>query len=264
MTNIGFSSGSIALDKFQVAVDLLIKYGITSIELSNLREDEVPTFFNNLDNLELSKFQYISYHAPSRLNELSEEKLLDYLHQIKQKKWNIVVHPDIITNFEIWNSLGENLLIENMDKRKSIGRTMSSLESIFEKLPNANLCFDIAHAYQIDSTMIEAIKILKRFKNKIKQIHISSLNSESKHEALTMHSMFNYKFLMDNINISIPFIIESCIYKNQIPSEYEKVKKLILGSYNPINNDGLVEKNFNKLSYKFFSFNQEKNKPVNV
>ena len=39
-------------------------------------------------------------------------------------RWPIIVHPDAIANFRLWEDFGEWLCIENMDKRKPIGRTV--------------------------------------------------------------------------------------------------------------------------------------------
>ena len=56
----------------------------------------------------------------------------------------------------MWRQLGDRVLVENMDKRKPVGRTVEELDLIFEQLPAAGMCFDIAHARQVDSSMTEA------------------------------------------------------------------------------------------------------------
>jgi len=42
----------------------------------------------------------------------------------------------------------------------------------FKNLPEATFCFDIAHAKQVDPTMQEGYKMLKKFKNRLRQIHL--------------------------------------------------------------------------------------------
>ena len=68
---------------------------------------------------------------------------------------------------------GSLLCIENMDKRKPIGRSAGELRSIFDQLPDASLCFDIGHARQVDTTMTESYLILKEFGAKLRQVHMS-------------------------------------------------------------------------------------------
>ena len=58
----------------------------------------------------------------------------------------IVVHPDVIEDPQNYALLGRRLVIENMDDRKADGRNASELAPYFEALPEAGLCFDVAHA----------------------------------------------------------------------------------------------------------------------
>lgn len=62
----------------------------------------------------------------------------------------------MISNFDQWRTLGDRLCIENMDKRKTTGRTADELAVFFAGLTEATLSFDIGHARQIDPTMCEA------------------------------------------------------------------------------------------------------------
>ena len=64
-----------------------------------------------------------------------------------------------------------------MDKRKPVGRTVEELKRIFDKLPDAQMCFDIAHARQVDTSMTIAYSIAQAFRGMIKQIHISTVNT---------------------------------------------------------------------------------------
>ena len=92
-----------------------------------------------------------------------------------------------------WACLGDCLCIENMDKRKPIGQTATDLARFFDLLPNASLCFDIGHARQIDPTMSEAWAILQRFRNRIKQLHVSEVNTQSKHDPISLESILAFR-----------------------------------------------------------------------
>jgi hypothetical protein len=47
---------------------------------------------------------------------------------------------DVIADFSLRAPFGEWLCIENMDKRKPIGRTVAELDSIFQHLQQASFC----------------------------------------------------------------------------------------------------------------------------
>lgn len=223
----GFSTGALAKNNFQLAVDLLNQSTANAIELSALRENEVETLVSGIDLLNLDKFDYISFHAPSKLNFMSEMNLIDLLEPIVQKGWTIIVHPDIITNYENWQKLGNCLCIENMDKRKKVGRTTVDLEEIFVRLPEASFCFDIAHARQVDPTMVEAYCMIKKFSKKLKEIHISSVNTQSKHEPITFEVLLAFKKIADFLPPDVPIILESPITPDKIEHEMDLATSIL-------------------------------------
>ena len=220
--NIGFSTGSIAKGDFKKALSLLMNTSCDAIELSALRENELLELIEALDGLDLSKYKYISFHAPSKINNLTEEILIEFLKEIKKRDWFIIIHPDIIKDFSLWRILGENLCIENMDKRKHCGQTTKDLSYIFEQLPEASFCFDIAHSRQVDPTMMEGISMLKKFKNRVKQLHVSDVNADSKHEPLNWEAIISYSKISQYIP-NVPIILESPVQPEHIQSEIDAV-----------------------------------------
>lgn len=113
---------------------------LTVIELSALRQSELMPLVESLDTLDLSGFQYISIHGPSRFDPQWEATLCERLAVPRRCGWPIVIHPDVIHDFTLWRQLGCAICIENMDKRKAIGRSVRELAIIFENLPEATLC----------------------------------------------------------------------------------------------------------------------------
>jgi len=224
----GFSTGALAKKDFQHAVDLLKRSSANAIELSALREDEVKDLIGSLNDLDLSRFEYISFHAPSKLIDMSEEVLINLLEPVVRKGWPIITHPDVITNYKEWEKLGTCLSVENMDKRKPIGRTTMDLDEIFTKLPAASFCFDIAHARQVDPTMTESYLMVNKFKDKLKEIHISSVNTQSKHEPLTFESLLSFKKLAGFIPRNVPVILESPVTEDQIEHEMDLATSFLL------------------------------------
>lgn len=217
--NIGFSTGSLTKGDYKLAISLLKRAKISTIELSSLRESEFQGLINDLDELDLKEFKYISFHAPSKLECLSEEECVNLLMKVVERKYHIIVHPDIITNYSLWMPLGKYLCIENMDKRKPIGQTVKDLEMIFKELPEASFCFDLAHVRQIDSTMLEGIDMAKRFSSRLVQLHLSDVNSDSKHESLNFEAIKSFQKISKYINSKIPCILESPVTAIKLKSE---------------------------------------------
>ncbi len=155
MTRIGFSTGALALGDFQKGLDLVRGKRITAIEISALRTPELPKLMIALPTLDLKQFSYVAIHAPSSFSADEEESIAGQLTQVPDK-YPIVLHPDTIHDYTKWTEFRGQLLIENMDRRKTDGRSAKELSAWFERLPDAKLCFDLAHAQHVDPTMTEA------------------------------------------------------------------------------------------------------------
>lgn len=196
---------------FGWAIDVLKKVPVTAIELSALRYHELEPLLNAIldDTLDLSQYRYKSLHAPSRIPRGEEKHIVDMLMEVKKLGWPIVVHPDVISDSDIWQSLNGSLCIENMDVRKPTGRTRSELNEIFSKFPKSKLCFDIAHAKQIDGTMAEAAAILLGHGKRIRQIHISEVNFDSVHHPMNRLAVQAYQKVCQLIPEDVPLILES-------------------------------------------------------
>ena len=224
MASLGFSTGALAKGDFKRGIDLQSHAGVNAIELSALRETEVDALVSALSYLNLSGFSYVSFHAPSQLDRMSEEHLVARLQEVAQRNIPIVVHPDIIKNPSLWQSLGRWLLIENMDQRKSIGRTATELGFFFNVLPEARLCFDIAHARQVDPTMSASVELLVRFADRLAEIHLSEVNSKSNHIAISSTAAHAYRRVSSLIPKDVPVILESMIAPDQIDDELEMAR----------------------------------------
>lgn len=60
---LGFSTGALELGDYFKAVNWLAHTPTNAVELSALRLSELEPLIDHLSNLELSQFQYISFHA---------------------------------------------------------------------------------------------------------------------------------------------------------------------------------------------------------
>jgi hypothetical protein len=227
MRPIGFSTGALAYADFARGLNIVRQYGLNVVELSALRQNELVPLLNAIPHLDLSDFHYISVHAPSSFAPEWETTLCDRLRGEADRGWPIVIHPDAINDFGVWRELGKAVCIENMDKRKPIGRTADELESVFRELPEATFCFDIGHVRQVDLTMTEAYIILRAFGSRLRQVHVSEVNSRSKHDALSYSSMVAFREVAQLIPEAVPLILETPVNEKNIEAEIEKVRKAL-------------------------------------
>ena len=220
---IGFSTGALTKGDFLRGLDMQRNRGLRAIELSALREGELVGLACEIRNLETTDFDYVSVHAPSRISEMSEENLVQLLLTLPEK-YPIIVHPDVIVRWELWGQLGSRLCIENMDQRKSKGRTVDELRHVFKTLPNARFCFDIGHASQIDPTMSIAASMLIEFADRLTQVHLSEVCADSSHSHLTYISQYQFSNIANLIPSYIPIIIESVISEDEMDREAERAE----------------------------------------
>lgn len=207
---IGFSTGSLALDDFRGALAAMAASTATAVELSALREPELEPLLTALPSLEadLRKYTHISIHAPSALRSLSERDLVERLKPIARAGRSIIVHADIIQQPGIWRPLGRAVLIENMDRRKDTGRTVGELRKLFNQLPQARFCLDLAHARQVDPSLCETICFFREFGMRISQIHLSELSTDSRHESLSFSAVAALRAVMSELGPEVPIILE--------------------------------------------------------
>lgn len=227
MISIGFSTGALAYSDFRTALRMLHDEDIPAVELSALRMPEWVPLVEALESLDLSDFNYISIHLPSLMDTSEERQIVSSLHGLPHHDWPLILHPDTVSDFGLWSELGERICIENMDKRKPSGRTQPELDLIFQQLPMARLCFDIGHAWQVDPTMNEAYEILKCYREKIVQIHVSEVNSRSKHDVLSYSTIQSFRDISHMIP-SVPLILETPVLQSEMRQEINKVRFALL------------------------------------
>jgi hypothetical protein len=219
MRLIGFSSGALAYGDFRLALDMLKGGRMACVELSALRVSELENLIEAIPTLDLSSYAYVSIHAPSNFSSQDEEWISDLLFSRVPDAWPIVMHPDTIHDFRHWSRFGARLAIENMDRRKPIGRTAKELTDVFKFLPEASLCFDLGHARQCDASMTQAFLILTEFGSRMVQVHISEVNSASQHDPISYGATLAFQQIAPMIPETIPIIVESKVSANHIARE---------------------------------------------
>jgi hypothetical protein len=208
---IGFSTGALAKNDFRRGLEMLRRHRIGVVELSALRDSELVPLIDALDTLDLSFARYVSFHAPSRFDIHSEREAAQLLRALLPRRWPIILHPDAVDDPQNWRGFGEWLCVENMNKRKPIGRTVTELEAVFSVFPDASLCFDIGHARQVDPTMGQATLILQRFGNRLKQVHMSEVNSRNGHDPMSVTAINAFRKVARLIPPETPIVLETVI-----------------------------------------------------
>jgi len=146
MRTVGFSTGTLARGDYRRALEMLSDKPVNAVELSALRQDELRPLVEDLDNLNLRRFRYVAFHAPSSIEPSFEFPAIELLKRVAARGWPIIVHPNAMSAPAAWAHFDDLLCLENMDKRKPVGHTASNLARIFEELPRASFCFDVGHA----------------------------------------------------------------------------------------------------------------------
>lgn len=207
----GFSTGALEKGNYRAALKWLEDTDAEAVEISALRFDELEPTVRDLDRLDVNRFEYVSFHAPSSFLPEQEDEVLDWLRPVLRRGWNIVVHPDVIHTPAKWAFLGRQLLIENMDRRKRVGRTVAELARFFKLLPEARFCLDVAHARQLDTTLTLLFSLFEDLHDRIAEIHISELDSRCRHVPMSGWAMADYHHLPWQSLAGVPVIIESML-----------------------------------------------------
>jgi hypothetical protein len=221
---LGFSTGAVALGEFRQGLDRLKPFHLPAVELSALRVHELTPLLQAMDSLDLNGYSYVGMHAPGRFTPQQEPAIVDGIRQSSYRFAAIIVHPDALHDLQLWSTLGNRICFENMDKRKKVGRTADELSTWFSRFPEASLCVDLGHAWQVDRTMTEARQILIRFQDRIRQIHVSEVNTQSQHIPLSFSTVTAFRKVLDLIP-EVPWILEAVIPPERIEDEIRYVRE---------------------------------------
>jgi hypothetical protein len=221
MDSIGFSTGSVAKSDVHGALRLLQPHATDAVELSALRVHELEPLVSAVPHLDLHAYRHVSVHAPSAFAAHQERAIAAALLPVARRGWLVVLHPDAIHDVRAWAPFGDRLCIENMDRRKPVGRTVAELMPVFARLPRASFCFDVAHACQCDPSMHEAARLLDAFGDRLAEVHLSELDAQSRHVRLSAAGVRACQRIADMIPPDVPVIIEAPVRPHEIALELD-------------------------------------------
>jgi hypothetical protein len=180
-----------------------------AVELSALSERELPGLLAFLAERPRLPFHYLSVHAPTKGLRLGEPALVELLASLPPHVDAVVVHPDKVGDPAAWRPLRHRLVLENMDARKPVGQRPEQLGELFDQLPDAGLCLDVAHAAAVDSSMRLAHELLDAHGGRLRQVHVSSLRRDrSSHVPLTRRDEARFGAVLRRCP-DVPWILEA-------------------------------------------------------
>lgn len=179
-----------------------------AVELSALSEGELPGLLAYLREAPALPFRFVSVHGPSKGRVMPDDRLASMLQAVPRWISAIVMHPDSMLDPLPYRRLGRRLCIENMDARKGDGQTAGDLHGLFEALPDARLCFDVAHAKDVDPTMVVGHELLDAYAGRLCHVHLSSLDGAHRHVPLRRDDEARFAAVLARCS-DVPWILEA-------------------------------------------------------
>jgi hypothetical protein len=152
-------------------------------------------------------FRHLSVHTPIKGALGTDAERVAALRDLPLSVRTMIAHPDLVADPEPYRALGRRVVFENMDDRKTTGRTADELEALFDALPEAGFCLDIAHAHTIDPSMTVAAELLDRFRGRLREVHLSSIRNGA-HTGLTPEDEALFTPLLSRCR-DVPWILEA-------------------------------------------------------
>lgn len=233
---LGFSVG--ALHKTNIkpmsaeAFSLLRDLGCNIIELSIITTQRIASL-QKMTRADLAGFEYVSLHAPAGNfvydNGPAARAVLAVMSNAHRKIHfdAIVIHPDRVKDWTLFETTKLPWAFENMDDRKNYGKTVADMAEVFDRLP-ARLVLDTQHTYMNDRSMRLAAELQAAFGPKISHVHISGNRPESLH--CPLFETGQDEIIQAIVNKQLPIIIEGAVIDPaDLGREYDYIKKILNG-----------------------------------
>ncbi|MEV4418480.1 hypothetical protein AB0L40_00725 [Patulibacter sp. NPDC049589] len=193
--------------------DLLVRRALDvstlAVELAALSEPEFVSLCAWLADAGRGlPFRFVSVHAPTKQLSMPEDDLVALLAALPASVDAVVMHPDVLRAPARFAALGRTLVLENMDARKGDGRTAAELEPYFAALPDAGFCLDVPHAGTIDPSLALAHELLDAFGDRLRHVHVSSVDEGCHHVPLTAEDEAAFGPILARCR-DVPWILEA-------------------------------------------------------
>lgn len=178
--------------------------GAGAMELSSLHETELEGVLAAAQSEWASEFTHVSVHGPAQERRMSERELVAKLSGVSQR---VVMHPDTMSELSAWRSMGNQLVIENMDSRKTFGRVAEELDLVFAELGEAGFCLDVSHACNVGGTEL-AVELAKRYGSRLAWVHLGCACGEACGDTLEDELGEALGAVLDELGGAVPVILE--------------------------------------------------------
>lgn len=231
---IGFSTGCLYKTHDRLSpetINFFRKAGCNAIEIMFYSVSDAEKFLKLKDSY-FEGFEFTSVHAPMyKGGEIDEYiRAMNAIGEVHSRVGfdSVVLHPDMFDDFSFLKRFDLPFAIENMDNRKKSCKDVTDLRQVFNKF-NVPMVLDMNHCFSNDSSMKLADDLVKAFRPKIEEIHLSGFD--------TFHDpLFKTKqeIIMDAMpDTSLPIIIESGLGSvEEISIELEYIKRHLTNSGN--------------------------------
>ena len=196
----------------------LYKLDISGVEITFSKKEELYSFKLNSKQIKwLKSFDYVSIHAPFKLvrradNEKEIFKQLEYIAKIYKlvNAKNVIIHAKDLPARRILARYKMNFSTENTVKKgkRFVGKRIGirELARILKKNPKLGLCLDVAHAYFWGRN--ETRNLIKKFKKRITQVHLSGNYRKHDHVSMKIVSREFMRSIKPIFGLDVPIIIE--------------------------------------------------------
>jgi sugar phosphate isomerase/epimerase len=203
LSNITFHAWAESINE---QINIFRQFDIDGIEVAFKRLKDLAGLTR--ENKEfLNSFGFNTMHAPFKERYDSEEifdKIKKVAKEINAK--NIVFHPQ-----ESLKGKDFNICIENQKRKEPL------TEELLDKNKKFTLCLDVSHT----NTTGETEKLLKRYFNRISEIHFSANSEDKRHVPLVNAEEGFFDNLSEIKKLDVPFVLEA----RYPPNNTELIKK---------------------------------------
>jgi hypothetical protein len=207
--NLGIATGAFLAerDHWPAALQRARDEGWRVIELTAIDEDRFHALSSYLAESpeSLSAFERVSVHAPSRFR--SSPSVVAAQIPVSLRRLDLVFHPDLYLGAPLAD-LGERAVFENMDVNKRFGRTVQDMAEVFGRFPAAGFCLDVAHVWTNDRTLRLGFELVEAFGDRLRQVHLSGIESDGTHRPTTRDDLALYEPLLERCG-AVPWLLES-------------------------------------------------------
>jgi hypothetical protein len=159
-----------------------------------------------IDPETLGSFERVSLHTPSR--GLTAEELMAQVAALPFEP-DLILHPDVWRD-ESLRAFGTRAVFENMDVNKQFGVWPPELADVFERLPDAGFCLDVAHVWTNDTSLALGHELLDAFGDRLRQLHVSGIELDGTHRETTPADLELYAPLLERCG-HVPWLLEGAL-----------------------------------------------------